>query len=268
MTGATRTTDPAPSGTRPLEPGEIVLLRRGDGESILLPLEGKPVLLEGRGVVDLSGHIGRPPGAEVTWAGDTFRLLRPDLSDRLARLRRGAQIVTPKDAQYLLYLAGVGPGARVAEAGSGSGALTLVLAHAVGGEGRVYSFDRRPDFLEAARANVASAGWASRVVFEERDVAKEGLGASDLDAVLLDLAEPWAVLGHARDALRAGGRVATYTPTYNQLERTVRTLRELEFTELRSVELLERELHVGPGGTRPEFEMLGHTGFLAAGRRG
>jgi len=182
-------------------------------------------------------------------------------------LRRRAQIVTPKDAAYLVYLTGIGPGSRVAEAGSGSGALTLVLAHFVGREGRVVSCDRRADFLTVARGNLESSGLLDRVEFHERDVAVAGFPGGEFDAVVLDLPEPWAVAPGARAALRIGGYVATYTPTYNQLERTVRSLREHGFTEVRSVEILERALHVGEGGTRPEFEMLGHTGFLTVGRK-
>lgn len=251
----------------PLAEGDPVLLRRREQDAILLRLRRGPTTLEGRGILDLTDQIGRPPGGTLAWAGATYTILRPSLSDLLGQLRRRAQIVTPKDSQYLLYLAGVGPGGRVAEAGSGSGALTIVLAHAVGATGRVYSFDRRADFLEVARRNVTAAGLDGRVNFEERDVARSGLGVTDLDSVLLDLPEPWAVLAHAKGALRVGGYVAVYVPTYNQLEESVRRLRTEGFEDVRALELLERALHVGEGGTRPEFEMLGHTGFLASGRR-
>jgi tRNA (adenine57-N1/adenine58-N1)-methyltransferase len=218
-------------------------------------------------VVDLTAEIGREPGGSVTWLGTTYHLLRPSLADLFGTLRRGAQIVTPKDAVQLLYLAGVSPGSDVAEAGSGSGALTIALAHAVGARGHVTSFDRRTDFLEAARANVARSGLAARVTFRERDVARDGIDLSGLGSIVLDLPEPWSVLTSARSALKVGGYVATYTPTYNQLERTVQEMRSVGYDEVRAVELLERGLHVGEGGTRPSFDMLGHTGFLAAGRK-
>ncbi len=219
------------------------------------------------GVVDLSGEIGQGPGRPIAWSGATYRLVRPSLADLLGSVRRGAQIVTAKDAVHLLALAGVGPGATVAEAGAGSGALTIALAYAVGPSGHVTSYDRRAGFLEAARSNVERAGLSDRVTFRERDVVREGLDAEELSSVVLDLAEPWEVLASARAAVRPGGYVGTYTPTYNQLERTVRAFRSLGFDDVRALELLERGLHVGEGGTRPEFEMLGHTGFLAAGRK-
>lgn len=234
----------------------------------MVPLRRGPQPVEGHGVVDLGSEIGQPPGRTVLWGGVPYQVLRPTLPDLLAGLRRKAQIVTPKDAQYLLYLAGVGPSSQVGEAGAGSGALTMVLAFAVGPTGHVVSYDRRPDFLEVAKRNLAWAGLAGRVDFRLRDVATEGLDVEGLDAVVLDLAEPWSVIPAARAALAPGGRIATYTPTYNQLERTVRELRAAQFHEVRSVELLERTLHVGEGGTRPEFEMLGHTGFLTGARRG
>ena len=247
--------------------GDTVALKRAGEPALLVRLARGPQKVGDQGVLDLSGQIGQPPGGAVTWLGATYWALRPSLSDLLGTLRRGAQIVTAKDAAQLLVLAGVGPGATVAEAGSGSGALTVALAYAVGPSGRVISYDRRDDFLEAARSNVRRAGLEARVTFRRRDVVTEGLDASDLSGVVLDLPEPWGALSSVRSSLAAGGYVATYTPTYNQLERTVRALRDLRFDEVRALELLERGLHVGEGGTRPEFEMLGHTGFLATGRR-
>jgi tRNA (adenine57-N1/adenine58-N1)-methyltransferase catalytic subunit len=247
--------------------GDVVALKTRGAPAILLALARGPVRIGERGVIDLTTEIGRAPGGAVTWLGTTYHVLRPSLADLLGSLRRGAQIVTPKDAAQILWLAGLGPGSRVAEAGSGSGALTLALAHAVGPSGHVTSFDRRADFLEAARANVARSGLSDRVTFRERDVVHDGFDLAELAAVVLDLPDPWGALDAARTALAIGGYVVTYTPTYNQLERTVQGMRSTGFDEVRAMELLERGLHVGDGGTRPSFEMLGHTGFLASGRR-
>lgn len=251
----------------PWAEGDTVALKRMGDSARLIRLARGPQKVANEGVLDLTGLIGQSPGTTVTWLGVEYRALRPSLSDLLGSLRRTAQIVTAKDASRLVYLAGVGPGATVAEAGAGSGALTIVLAYNVGPTGCVLSYDRREDFLEAARENVRRAGLDSRVSFRRRDVATEGLDAVGLSSVVLDLPEPWAVLRAAHAALAPGGYVATYTPTYNQLEHTVRSLREIGFDEVHAVELLERGLHVGEGGTRPSFDMLGHTGFLAAGRR-
>jgi tRNA (adenine57-N1/adenine58-N1)-methyltransferase catalytic subunit len=247
--------------------GDTVALKARGQPAILVVLGRGPTRLGDRGVIDLTDQVGKPPGAAVDWLGTPYRVVRPSLSDRFSSVHRGAQIVTPKDAAPLLFLAGVTPGARVAEAGAGSGALTIALASAVGPSGHVTSFDRRPDFLDAASANVRRAGLADRVTFRERDVARDGFDLADLDSVVLDLPNPWDVLAAAHGALVIGGYVATYTPTYNQLERTVGALRDLAFDEVRAIEVIERGLHVAEGATRPEFEMLGHTGFLSSGRR-
>jgi tRNA (adenine57-N1/adenine58-N1)-methyltransferase catalytic subunit len=247
--------------------GDAVALKALGAPAILVRLASGPVRLGNDGVIDLTPQIGAPPGGSIVWLGRTYRVVRPSLSDLFASIHRGAQIVTPKDAAQILFSANVGPGAHVAEAGAGSGALTIALAHAVGATGHVTTYDRRADFLEAARANVRRAGFGDRVDFRERDVARDGLDVADVTSVVLDLPEPWAVLASAHRVLRPGGYVATYTPTYNQLEHTVQEMRAQQFDEVRAVELLERGLHVGEGGTRPSFDMLGHTGFLASGRR-
>jgi tRNA (adenine57-N1/adenine58-N1)-methyltransferase len=194
--------------------------------------------------------------------------VRPQLADRLAHLRRRAQIVTPKDAAFLLFLAGAGPGSTVVEVGAGSGALTVLLAHAVGPTGRVISYDRRPDFRDVAERNVAAAGYADRVEFRLRPIGEEpfDLDPTSVGAVVADVPAPWEVVPRAIPILVPGGALVLYTPTYNQLEHAVRELRANGFEDTRSVELLERALHVGDGGTRPDFEMLGHTGFLTGAR--
>ncbi|HTT14733.1 MAG TPA: tRNA (adenine-N1)-methyltransferase [Thermoplasmata archaeon] len=247
--------------------GDVGSLKRPGHPAVLVRIRLGPQRIGDEGVLDLSSQIGAAPGAAIPWSGATYRLVRPSLGDLLASVRRGAQIVTPKDAAELLLLADVVPGGVVAEAGAGSGALTIVLARAVGPAGRVVSYDRRTDFLEVARSNVARTGLEDRVTFRERDVGRDGFDATGFTSLVLDLPEPWAVLPAARSALVAGGSVATYTPTYNQLERTVRALRDSGFDEVRALEVLERALHVSDGGTRPAFEMLGHTGFLAGGRK-
>lgn len=249
------------------EEGDMATLLRPGEAPVLLRVRRAPQAIGAQGVLDLTSELGRPPGGEVEWLGRRYRLVRPSIADLLGALERGPQIVTAKDAFHLAYLAGVAPGAEIAEAGTGSGALTIVLATLVGPSGRVLSYEKRPEFLEAARRNVERAGLGERVSFRLRDVAAEGIEARDLSSVVLDLPEPWAIVRSAREALRQGGYLTTYTPTFNQLERTVRELRADGFDDVRALELLERPIHVGDGGTRPAFEMLGHTGFLAVGRK-
>jgi tRNA (adenine57-N1/adenine58-N1)-methyltransferase catalytic subunit len=254
------------TGAPPLAEGEHVLLRRKEGEAYLLALRKGPHQVEDLGVLDLSAALGQPEGCTIEVAGRAFQVLRPRLPDLVAQMRRRSQIITPKDAVTLLYLSGVAPGSKVLEAGTGSGGLTLFLAVAVGTQGKVVSYDRRPEHQKVARENLERSGLLDRVDLRIHDV-KEGFGETEADAVLLDLPDPWEIVAAAKAALKIGGVLTTYTPTYNQLERTVRAIREAGLQEVRALETLERGLHVGEGGTRPEFEMLGHTGFLAAARR-
>lgn len=251
---------------RPLTEGEPILLYRKGERSIPLSLVAGKRVVQGFGVVDLTPAIGLREGDTLTVAGTSYTLLRPSLRDLIATWPRATQIVTPKDAGYLLYLANVSPGSVVIETGTGSGALTLFLARAVGADGRVITYDRRPEHQKVARERLAFAGVAGRVTFREGDAAA-GFQESAVDAVVLDVPEPWALLPAVVQALRTGGSLVTYTPTYNQLERTVRAIREGPFGEVTALELIERPLHVGEGGTRPSFEMLGHTGFLAGARK-
>ncbi len=247
--------------------GDAAVLKHPGSPPVLVRIARGPVRVGDAAVIDLTDQIGRPPGEAIDWVGARYRLVRPSLGDLFTTMTRGAQIITAKDTGRILALASVRPNATVGEAGSGSGGLTLALAHAVGPAGTGVSVDRRPEALRLARENLERAGYAGRVRWEERDVARDGWPGGPYDALLLDLPEPWAVAAVTHDALVQGGHAVAYVPTYNQLERCVRSFREVRFDEVGALEILERPLHVGDGGTRPSFEMLGHTGFLAHGRR-
>ena len=181
--------------------------------------------MPGRGVVDLSDKVGVAPGTTFEWAGARFQIDRPTLADLFGQLKRRAQIVTPKDAMYLLYLAGVGPRSRVAEAGSGSGALTTSSPTRSGRRGRS---TRSTDGTTSSTSPVATSpppgsgnGSGSRTATWRRTDSPEPAS----DSVVLDLPEPWAVVPKSARPLRPADGSRSYTPTYNQLERTVRALR-------------------------------------------
>lgn len=249
-----------------LTEGEGVILYREGEKPVHARLTGGKKILGNFGVVDLGKAIGKPEGTVVSIGGSEYAVLRPSLRDLLPTWTRPTQIVTPKDAQYMIYLAGISPGDTVLEAGTGSGLLTAFLANAVGEGGRVVSYDRRREHQEVAEQMLARGSLRHRVTLKIKDI-NPGFDEQGADAVILDVPEPWAALASAVRAVHPGGRIVTYTPTYNQLERTVRAMREAGLADILSVELLERPLHVGEGGTRPSFEMLGHTGFLTGSRK-
>ncbi len=205
-------------------------------------------------------------GRRWTIGGKVFLVLTPSIRDSVALLRRRAQIVGPKDAPSLLWNCDVKPGDAVVEIGAGSGALTLALAHAVGASGRVTSYDIREDFLEVARANVVAAGFGDRVDFRLAD-ARAGVSERDVDAFLVDIPDPWESVRASEDSLKPCGHFASYSPNVEQVSRTVAALRSGRFVEVRTVEIIEREIDAQESGTHPSFAALGHTGYLTFARK-
>jgi tRNA (adenine57-N1/adenine58-N1)-methyltransferase len=198
--------------------------------------------------------------------GRSFLVLLPSIRDTVGAIRREAQIVGPKDAATLVWNCDLKPGDFVVEVGAGSGALTLTLAHAVGPTGRVVTYDLRPDFLTVARENVEASGFAGQVEFKVGD-ARSGIVEREADAFILDIPDPWLAIGTAAQALRPCGHFASFSPNMEQVSQTVSALREQTFVEIRSLEIIEREIVAQETGTHPSFAPLGHTGYLTFARK-
>ena len=209
--------------------------------------------------------IGRPEGSTVrSTSGTRYLAVRPTLADFVLSMPRGAQVIYPKDLGPLLLLADIFPGARVLEAGVGSGALSMTLLRA-GAE--VVGYEVREDFADKARANVESfVGPGSAYRVELRDVY-EGIDEVGLDRVMLDLPEPWRVVKHAAAALRPGGILVSYLPTIGQVAQLREALDGGPFVLPETVEVLQRSWHVEGPSVRPDHRMVAHTGFLTAARR-
>lgn len=246
--------------------GETVLLLGPDGERHVVRSANAPARVAGLGVVDSASFVGRNWGDAVTLGLREYVLTRPVLADHLRRAERKAQIILPKDAARILLETGLGAGDRVVEAGVGSGALTVVLAHAVAPNGRVHAYDLREDHLAVGRRNLEAAGLAHVVELKVGDV-RQGVGERDVDAFVLDVPDPEAAIDAAQNALRPGGVLAVYVPLVGQLEKAVAAARAHGFLDVRALELLERAWVVHDRGSRPDFDMLGHTGFLLFARR-
>jgi tRNA (adenine57-N1/adenine58-N1)-methyltransferase catalytic subunit len=248
----------------PFAPGDQVQLTDPKGRQHRLVLAPGKSFHTHRGSLAHDDIIGQPEGSVVISAGGTgYIALRPLLADYTVSMARGAAVVYPKDAVQIIGLADVFPGARVVEAGAGSGALSCWLIRAVGETGQVISFERRPDFAEVARANVDS-------FFGGRPAAWQlvAAGITDVDRVVLDMLAPWEQAGSAAAMLIPGGVVCCYVATTTQLARTVTAVREQgNFAEPAAWESLQRGWHVDGLAVRPEHRMVGHTGFLVTARR-
>ena len=254
-------------------PGEPVRLTDPKGRSHLITLRAGASFHTHRGALSHDDIIGGPDGTVVRSGGGTpYVVFRPLLADFTLAARRGAAVVYPKDAAQIVAYADVFPGARVVEAGAGSGALSCWLLRAVGDEGTVISYERRPDFAEIARRNVelffGGPPPAWQLVTGEFGGPAESGDPGGADRVVLDLLAPWDCVAAAAWVLEPGGLVCCYVATTTQLSRTVEALRgHGGFDEPAAWESLTRGWHVEGLAVRPEHRMVGHTGFLVTARR-
>lgn len=250
---------------RQMSAGDQVLMVHEDQKTFLVELNPGKVFSTHKGAVAHDDLIGQPFGTQiVNSSGAPVFAIRPIWVERMMKVNRRTNIMYPKDVAYLLARMGVGAGDRVVELGAGSGAMTMALAHAVRPGGCIYSYDRRPEFLELAASNCARAGVGEDEVEFRLRVEGEGLEA-DVDAVMCDIPEPWEEMGAAYDALTGSGRFAAATPTFNQAERVAACLAGGGFAMVQTHEVLVREILARPGRTRPAHRMVGHTQILTTG---
>jgi tRNA (adenine57-N1/adenine58-N1)-methyltransferase len=216
--------------------------------------------------------IGRPDGSIVTLSGGKKMVaLRPTFGEYVLKMPRGAQVLYPKDLAIIPMWADIYPGARVFEAGTGSGALTMALLRAVGPEGLVVTYEIREDFAQTAQANIARTMNPVNLVSFRKN-AYEGIDVLDdgvpFDRVVLDLPEPWQVVPHAAHALRSGGIYLSFVPTVPQVMQTVEALeRATVFGMIETFETLLRTWSVQGRSVRPDHRMVAHSGFITVARK-
>ena len=221
---------------------------------------------KGVGVFNPADLIGKEIGKKIKIGNKEFWLLRPSVMDKIQGLRRKAQIILPKDSAHIILYCSIGSGYSVLEAGIGSGSLTVALANVVAPDGKVFSYDNREDFIKHAMKNLKKMELDRYVTTKLHDITK-GVKERNLDAVILDIPNPWDAVEHAWNALRTGGYLCTYSPLTSQVEKTVDKIKKLAFIEVKTFENIQREMIVSEKGTRPSFNMLGHTGYLTFARK-
>jgi len=251
---------------RPLQAGEEVLLIDGKDRRYLVRLQAGGEFHTHAGILPHDEIIGGPEGRLLKAnSGLGYRVLRPTLTDFVLKMKRGAQVIYPKDLGPLLLLADVFPGARVLESGVGSGALSMTLLRA---GASIVGYELREDFAARARANVREflgEDALDRYQVEIRD-CYEGIDETGVDRVVLDLPEPWQVVPHAAKALVPGGILVAYTPSIIQVSQLRQELDHHGFLAAETVEVLQRSWHVEGLAVRPDHRMVAHTGFLTHAR--
>jgi tRNA (adenine57-N1/adenine58-N1)-methyltransferase catalytic subunit len=253
----------------PFEAGDQVQLTDPKGRHHQLVLTPGKSFFTHRGSISHDDLIGAPDGSVVTSSGGTpYVALRPLLADYTLAMKRGAAVVYPKDAAQIVAMADIFPGARVIEAGAGSGALSCWLLRAVGDQGTLVSFERRPDFAEIAQRNVEQFFGGAPPAWQLVNGEFSSEGLADFDRVILDMLAPWDCVEAVASVLAPGGLACCYVATTTQLSRTVETLRgHGGFDEPAAWESVIRGWHVEGLAVRPQHRMVGHTGFLVTARR-
>ena len=244
-----------------------VLLLSRRGKQLIITLHAGERTHTHRGVIEHDAILGAPYGSAIrTHTGDELYVMRPSIHDELMAIRRASQVIYPKELGEILLRLDLHAGRRVIEAGTGSGAMTMAFASAVQPGGRVYSYDQRPDMQELARHNLERTGLVSMVEFVQKDIAA-GFDQEDVDALFLDVREPWQYLNSAARALTDGGNLGILVPTTNQIVALLETLEGSVFIDIDVLEILQRHYRPVAGRLRPEDTMVGHTGYLLFGRK-
>ena len=220
-----------------------------------------------KGFFEFDEIIGKPYGIRILTSKSTaVSIYKPMPIDLLSYISHSSQIIYPKDMGLILLYGDIKPGSKVIETGTGSGALTSILANYVGSNGHIYSYENRDQAYKTAKKNLQKLGLDNLVTLKHQD-ATEGFDEEEVDAIVLDLANPEEIIPHAFKSLRSSGTISIFVPSYNQVERTYLELKEFGFGDITSFELIKREIQLKSNAIRPRTRIIGHTGFLIFARK-
>jgi len=245
---------------------DTVVLIDDNLKKYIIKTDNKIDKYKGVGVIDPSSLIGKEYGKQIEIGNKQFWVLQPSIKDKLQGLKRQAQIILPRDAAHIIMECSIEPGHRVLEAGIGSGSLTIALANSIAPNGTVISYDKREEFIDHAMKNLKKANLDKHIETKLKDITT-GIDEKNLDAIILDIPNPWEVVNYVWKSLKPGGYFCSYSPLTSQVEKTVKEIKKHKFIEIKTIENIQRELIVSEKGIRPSFDMLGHTGYLTFARK-
>jgi len=246
---------------------DVVLLVLEPRKTYMVKVETGKTFHTHKGYVKLDDLVGKSFGDIFQSSlGAKFTVLKPILPDFIMKSSRKTQITYPKDAALIAMFSGIGPGSKVVESGTGTGALTTALAYYVRPDGKVFTYELRPEFQKNAEKNLVRSHLLNYVELRSGDVT-QGIKERDIDAVILDLAVPWLVIPHAYEALQPSGTLVSFSPTIDQVVKTTEALKENGFILIETIECIMRAMQIERGKTRPQTLMTGHTGYITSARK-
>ena len=249
-----------------ITPGELIQLVSPKGKRYLRVFDPEEELHTHDGKLILKDMCALNYGDSIaSHLGKNYTILKPTLYDLLKNIKRQTQVIYPKEIGYILLKLGIGPGSTVIEAGCGSGALTMALAWFVGEQGKVHSFERRPEFQALCARNLARVHLDERVSFYTKDI-QDGFDIAEADAVFIDVRTPWEYLDQILGGIKNGHPVGFLLPTMNQVSLLLAGLEHKPYTDFEVLEILLRRYKPVPERLRPEDRMVAHTGFLIFAR--
>jgi tRNA (adenine57-N1/adenine58-N1)-methyltransferase len=247
--------------------GDLVQLVTDRDNSFIIKLESGKVFQSHHGLIHHDNLIDLLWGSRVkTHLGKIFIILQPALDDLIRSIPRATQIIYPKDIGYIIVTMGIGPGSKMIEVGTGSGALTTALAYIVGDKGRVISYDKEEKNIQIAKNNLSLFGLENNVTFKIRDIA-DGFDETNVQAVFLDVPNPEDYCLQIREPLIPGGYFGCILPTVNQVSKLITSLKKHNFSFIEASEILHRYYKTTATRFRPEDKMVSHTGYLVFARK-
>jgi len=241
--------------------GDAILITDERGRRFIAKLGDEMIEIAGLGTIRPELLKSSLETGRLVIGGKSLSTRRASVSDIISLIERKAQILTSKDIAMIIHLCDIRCGSKVVEGGAGSGALTIALLASVASAGNVTTYELRDDFAAITSRNVNLAGLSDRWSLKKADICS-GIDERDINAVIVDIPNPWDCVQSASDALDVGGSFCAFVPNVNQVERTVHALRDRGFAEIRAFETLLREMVVHNRGIRPSSDMLGHTGYV------
>jgi len=251
-----------------IQEGDLIIISASGDKKWMVKVETGRDFHTHKGLISLGDLVGLEYGSSIVNNKDaTFFLWKPSPYDYRDAITHSTQVIYQTDIAQIIFTAGICSGVRVIEAGTGSGSLTSALARYVSPGGKVYSYDYKEKHQKVARKNIEKLGLSDMVDFKIRDVAT-GFDETDVEAVILDMPNPWVAIDHARDALMGGGKLVIFVPTYLQVDQALAKMVENGFYQIEAFEVIRRDLTTRIGAIRPATRMIGFTAFLIVGRKG